>query len=71
MEAEIPTRSPAAERMRLHRERRKQGMRCIMIEVRETEIDTLIKTGLLKPDRRDDRTGIAEAIYSLFERELA
>ena len=43
-------RSPAAERMRLHRERKKNGMRCVMIELRETEIDALIRKGFLKAD---------------------
>jgi hypothetical protein len=28
--------SAAAERMRLHRERRRQGLRCLTIELRET-----------------------------------
>ena len=32
------SRSPAAARMRLHRERRRHGLRCLMIELRETEI---------------------------------
>ena len=46
--AEPINRSPAAERMRLHRERKKSGMRCLMIELRETEIDALIRKGFLK-----------------------
>jgi hypothetical protein len=33
---ELATRpSPAAERMRAHRERRRQGLRCLMIELRD------------------------------------
>jgi hypothetical protein len=39
--------SAAAERMRRHRQRRRDGLRCFMIELRETEIDRLIKNGLL------------------------
>ena len=34
--------SAAAVRMRLHRDRRRYGLRCLMIELRETEIDVLI-----------------------------
>jgi hypothetical protein len=34
--------SPAAARMRLHRDRRRRGLRCLTIELRETEIDVLI-----------------------------
>jgi hypothetical protein len=29
--------------MRRHRERRRDGMRCLTIELRETEIDALIR----------------------------
>ena len=47
-------RSPAAERVRLHRERKKNGMRCLMIELRETEIDALIRKGFLEADTRND-----------------
>ena len=31
--------SPAASRMRRHRQRRRDGLRCLVIELRETEID--------------------------------
>jgi hypothetical protein len=64
-------RSPAAERMRLHRERKKNGMRCLMIELRETEIDALIREGFLKSDTRNDTAAITDAIYAYFDRELA
>jgi len=48
-------RSAAAERMRLHRERRRKGLRCLLIELRETEIDVLIRMRLLNPERRRRR----------------
>ena len=63
-------RSPAAERMRLHRERKKNGMRCVMIELRETEIDVLIRKGFLTADTRNDTSEIIDAIYAYFDREL-
>jgi len=63
-------RSPAAERMRLHRERKKNGMRCLMIELRETEIDALIRKGFLTADTRNDTSEIIDAIYAYFDREL-
>jgi hypothetical protein len=46
-----PRRSPAAERMRRHRQRRRDGLRCLVIELRETEIDVLVQKGLLKAER--------------------
>jgi hypothetical protein len=63
-------RSPAADRMRLHRERKKNGMRCLMIELRETEIDALIRKGFLTADTRNDTSEIIDAIYAYFDREL-
>ena len=59
-----PARSAAAERMRLHRERRQQGLRCLTIEVRETEIDALIRTGLLRADMRNDPSALTKALYA-------
>jgi len=44
----LSSRSPAAERMRRHRERRRRGPRCLMIELRETDVDALICGGLLE-----------------------
>lgn len=63
-------RSSAAERMKLHRERKKNGMRCVMIELRNEEIEALIAKRLLKPEMRNDREAIAEALYGWFEGEL-
>jgi hypothetical protein len=45
-------RAPAAERMRLHRERRRRGLRCLMIELSETDVDALIRGGLLASKKR-------------------
>jgi hypothetical protein len=67
---EPATRSAAAERMRLHRERRREGLRCLMIELRETEIDTLVRMGLLRREMRNDANAIIEALYAHFARTL-
>ena len=37
----LAPRSLAAERMRRHRQRKRNSMRCLTIELRETEIETL------------------------------
>ena len=63
--------SPAAERMRRHRERRRDGMRCLSIELRATEIDELIKRGLLKSETRNDEQAIKDALYAHLEGTLA
>ena len=59
--------SDAAERMRAHRQRRRDGMRCITIELRETEIDALIGK---KADARNDADAIRDALYAHLERTL-
>jgi hypothetical protein len=65
-----PVRSPAAERMRLHRERRRNGMRCLTIELHETEIDALIRKGLLKSETRNDPSAVNDALYAFFDAKL-
>jgi hypothetical protein len=62
--------SPAAHRMRRHRERRRLGLRSIMIELRETEIDVLVRKGLLNQGRRDDANAIVGALHAYLERTL-
>jgi hypothetical protein len=39
---EPATRSAAAERTRRYRQRRRSGLRCLTIQLRETEIDVLV-----------------------------
>ena len=66
-----PGCSTAAARMRLHRERRRHGLRCLMIELRETEIDVLIGKGLLKGEMRHDSRVVREALYAHLDQTLA
>jgi hypothetical protein len=54
--------SAAAERMRIHRERRRQGFRCLTFELRETEIDALIRRGLLQAEMRNDTYSVGKAL---------
>jgi len=64
------TRSAAAERMRRHRARRREGLRCLTIELRETEIDALIHKGMLNADTRNDLGAILNALYTHRDRTL-
>jgi hypothetical protein len=61
--------SAAAQRMRAHRQRR-AGLRCIVVQLRETEIDVLIRRGLLKADARNNVRAIGEAIHAHFDKTL-
>jgi len=64
------TRSTSAERMRTHRQRRRDGLRCVTIELRETEIEALARNGFLKTDARNDLRSIELALYEFLERAL-
>jgi hypothetical protein len=68
MEALTP--SAAAHRMRRHRERRRDGLRCMTIELRETEITALIRKGLLKEDARKDLRALKSAFYGFLDGAL-
>ena len=63
-------RSLAADRMRRHRKRRLDGMRCFTVELRETEIDALIRKGLLPADQRNEKKAILRALYRVLDRSL-
>jgi hypothetical protein len=62
--------SPAAGRMRRHRERRRQRLRCVTVELRESEISALVRCGLLHPDARTVPSEIVRALYDFLDRTL-
>jgi hypothetical protein len=59
--------SPAAQRMRRSRQRRRDGLRSLRVELRITEIDVLIAWGFLNEWQRDDTNAIIAALYKLFD----
>jgi len=61
---------PAAARMRLSRQRHRDGYRTLWIDIHRDEIDSLVKLGYLHPDDRADRGAIEQAVHKFFEREL-
>lgn len=62
--------TPKASRMGLQGARRRSGLRCLTLEVQETEITALIRNGLLRPDSGQDSTAIRSALYALLDRHL-
>jgi hypothetical protein len=64
------TRSPAAERMRAHRERRRLRISCLTVQLFDTEIGALINKGLLKADTRNDPDAVREALYAFLDSTL-
>jgi hypothetical protein len=66
----VTPRSTAAERMRRHRERRRDGLRCVTLDVHDGEIGALARRGFLKADARNDLRSIEMALYEFLERAL-
>jgi hypothetical protein len=62
--------SAAAKRMRLHRYRRQQGLGCVIAELRETELDTLVRMGLLQAEMRNDPKAIKRALHEFLDDTL-
>jgi hypothetical protein len=56
-----PSPTPA-ERMRVSRIRRRNGLRCFRVVLHETQIDSLMLKGFLKPARRTNPNAIQDAI---------
>jgi len=65
--ADIPQRSSAAERMHISRKRRRDGLRCVPFEIRDSEIEILVTRGLLDPVARNDRSAVARALGTLLD----
>ena len=65
-----PSRSLAAQRMRRHRERRRDGFRCYLVELRESEIDALVNMNLLQREMRNSYEHILDAFYRFLDNAL-
>ena len=48
----------AAERMRRSRERKRKGLRCYTLEIRDREIEALVGGGYLPARARDDASAV-------------
>lgn len=53
--------------MRRHRERRKKSLRCITIELRESEIAALVRWGRLPAERSGDTAAVRKAVHTLLD----
>lgn len=59
--------SSAANRMRRHRQRRREGLRHFGIDLKESEIDALVEVGLLRRGSRMDRMAVVKALYAALD----
>ena len=48
--------------MKRHRERRRQGTRCVTVDVNQSEVDPLVVRGYLSEEERDNGAAIKKAI---------
>ena len=60
----------AAERMRRLRQRRRDGLVYLGIELRVTEIERLVALGYLNPNDRDEPQKLLDAFYWFLDRQL-
>jgi hypothetical protein len=56
--------TPVAERVRTHRKRHRNGLRCVPVLLHETEIDTLVRQDYLKAERRHLKKAVEDALNS-------
>jgi hypothetical protein len=69
-QAAKPAPLSSAERMRLYRDRQKRHLRCVMVQMREQEIDALIRRWNLSQEDRKDAVAIRQALYRFFDQVL-
>jgi hypothetical protein len=62
--------SGAAERMRRCRQRRRNGLRCYRLELRNDEIEALVRLRLLAPGEQASRIAVIKAMYAFLDRTL-
>jgi hypothetical protein len=63
-------RSRSADRMARLRRRRQSGLRCLTIELRETEIDALIRGRRLARESRDNLAAVRKALHEFLDDRL-
>ena len=54
-------------RMRSSRRRRREGLRCVTLDLRKSEIDRLIQLGHLRQTDREDRNQVLLALYCFLD----
>ena len=57
----------STERARRSRRRKREGLRLLRLEIRDAEVGTLVKVGLLRAEKRDDIAAVAKAVHELFD----
>jgi len=61
-------RASSAERMRRSRNLRRKGLRVVPVEVRDTEVQALVRLGLLPAEEQNNSAAIGGALGRLLDR---
>jgi hypothetical protein len=56
--------------MRRSRQRRPYGLRCYRLELHDSDIEGLVRRGLLVASEQTNRNAIIKAMYAFFDRTL-
>jgi hypothetical protein len=62
--------SPGAVRMARYRRRRRNGLRCLLVELRKAEIEVLIRRGYLDAAHRRGKNAVLKALYDFLDDTL-
>ena len=62
--------APAAVRMRLHRKRRREGMRYVRIPLQSSEVEDLIRLKVLQRAHREDADALQAAVLTIVYQAL-
>jgi hypothetical protein len=57
-------------RMQRYRDRRSKKLRCLMVEIRDCEVDALVRMGLLDQETCNDTAAITDALHSFMDQTL-
>jgi hypothetical protein len=60
-----PASRSSAARMTRHRERRRQGTRCVTVDVNQSERDALVVRGYLSGEERDSGAALKKAVEAV------
>jgi len=61
------SRTRGAERMQRCRQRRRKGLRCYILELRNEEIDALVQLRFLSSVETNNRTAVIKAMYAFLD----
>ena len=62
--------TPAAQRMRAHRKRRREGSFIVPVQLDQPDIDGLVRRKLLRPAQRQDTEALQVAVQGLIYQVL-